>query len=167
MGRDKALIELDGVVLAERVARVLDAAGCRPVVFVGGDAERLEAATGRMTVADNWPGEGPVGGVLTALRHFAGSDADAVLIVACDLVALSSEAVGAVASAPPADVIIADSGRPEPMLGRWAVACADVVESAFASERSLLGVASALGATTVSVDPTAMRNANAPADLEA
>jgi molybdopterin-guanine dinucleotide biosynthesis protein A len=117
-------------------------------------------------VADRWPGEGPVGGVLTALRHLAGTDADSVVVAACDLVTLTAGAVGAVASAAPADVVIADSGRPEPMLGRWAVDAADAVEAAFATERSLLAVATALGATSVAVDPVAMRNANEPADLD-
>ena len=42
MGADKALIEIDGVAMAERVARVLDAAGCEPVVFVGGDPALAE-----------------------------------------------------------------------------------------------------------------------------
>ena len=167
MGRDKALIEVDGVVLAERVARVLESAGCSPVVFVGGDAERLEPATGRAVVPDRWPSHGPVGGVLTALRHFDPTGADAVVIAACDLVALTADAVRDVVSAPPADVAIADSGRPEPMLGRWSVGAADAVESAFATERSVLAVARALGATTVAVDPAALRNANEPGDLGA
>jgi molybdopterin-guanine dinucleotide biosynthesis protein A len=167
MGRDKALIELDGVMLAERVARVLEAAGCDPVVFVGGDAARLGPPTGRTVVADGWPGQGPAGGVLTALGHFAGTDADTVVVAACDLVTLSTDAVAAVMSASPDAVTIADSGRPEPMLARWRVSCAAAVESAFATERSLLGIATALGAARVAVDAAAMRNANDPADLEA
>ena len=51
-------------------ARVLEAAGCQPVVFVGGDGDRLAATTGRQFVADTWPGEGPLGGVVDALRWF-------------------------------------------------------------------------------------------------
>ena len=67
-GRDKALIDFGGRPLAEHVGRVLESAGCRPVVFVGGDGERLTATTGREFVADTWPGEGPLAGVIAALQ---------------------------------------------------------------------------------------------------
>ena len=40
MGTDKALVEVDGVPMAERVAGALHAGGCAPVVFVGGDGAR-------------------------------------------------------------------------------------------------------------------------------
>ena len=71
MGTDKALLEIDGVPLAERVAGVLEAAGCAPVVFVGG--EPLGArATGRPFVPDRSPGAGPVGGVITRAARGGG-----------------------------------------------------------------------------------------------
>ena len=58
--------------MVEHVCTVLDAAGCAPVVLVGGDRSRLTAATGREVLADTWPGEGPLGGVIDAVRWFAG-----------------------------------------------------------------------------------------------
>jgi len=81
MGRDKATLEIDGVAMARRVADALIAAGCAPVVAVGGDATRL-GAIGIPVVDDDWPGEGPLGGIITALRH---SERAAVVVAACDL----------------------------------------------------------------------------------
>lgn len=169
MGTDKALLPVDGVPLAERVARTLEAAGCRPVVFVGGDAPRL-AALGRPVVADRWPGAGPVGGVLTALGELTG--ARAVLVAACDLPALTSDAVRAVVAAHVAhrrdagpSVTIAESDRPEPALGCWSPAAAGEIARRFPAERGLLAIARSLGAASVAVDPAAMRNANRPGDL--
>ena len=39
-GRDKALVHIDGQPMAEQVARVVESAGCSPVVFVGGVGDR-------------------------------------------------------------------------------------------------------------------------------
>ena len=72
MGRDKAMLPFHGATLAQWIAKqVAEAAGS--AMLVG------NASTG---IADLYPSEGPVGGILTALAH---SDADWNLIVACDM----------------------------------------------------------------------------------
>jgi len=72
MGRDKAMLPFRGATLAQWIAKqVAEAAGS--AMLVG------NASTG---IADLYPSEGPVGGILTALAH---SDADWNLIVACDM----------------------------------------------------------------------------------
>jgi molybdopterin-guanine dinucleotide biosynthesis protein A len=81
MGTDKALLEVGGVALAVRVARALQAAGVERVVAVGGDEAGLRAL-GLEVVADQHPGEGPLGGILTAL---ATTDTEVVVVLACDL----------------------------------------------------------------------------------
>jgi molybdopterin-guanine dinucleotide biosynthesis protein A len=81
MGTDKALLEVDGVALAVRVADALRAAGANRVVAVGGDGPAL-TALGLDAVADQHPGEGPLGGILTAL---AAVDDEVVVVLACDL----------------------------------------------------------------------------------
>ena len=95
MGRDKALLEVDGRPLARRVADALEAAGAARVVAVGGDAERL-AALGLEVVPDAHPGDGPLGGILTAL---AATDEDVVVVLACDLPAVDPTAITAVVDA--------------------------------------------------------------------
>ena len=79
-GRDKAMIDVGGRPLAEQVARVLESAGCQPVLFVGGNGDGLASATGREFVADAWPGEGPLGGVIDALHWFRSRDVDGIVV---------------------------------------------------------------------------------------
>lgn len=170
MGTDKALIEIDGVVMAERAALVLEAAGCHPVVFIGGNDTALEEA-GRTVYADRWPGSGPVGGVVTALHVLADDDhsLEAVIVCACDLPDLTANVVRAVVgdrAAAPADVRVAASGRLEPMLACWDPAVLPRVEQLFESGyTSLHAVIAELVSVTVAVDPAALRNANTPNDL--
>ncbi len=104
MGVDKALIEIDGVVLARRVHDALVHAGCSPVMAIGGDAGAL-AAHGLSVVADRHPGEGPLGAIITALEHLDDLDSGAtverpspevLVVVACDLVDADWRAVRAV-----------------------------------------------------------------------
>ena len=95
MGRDKALVEVAGAPLVARVAQALRGAGASPVFVVGGDRPRIEALDLEV-VADRFPGEGPLGGVLTALRHAA---TPVVAVLATDLVAATPSAIRAVRDA--------------------------------------------------------------------
>ena len=84
MGRDKALLEIDGRPLALRVADQI-ARVCGPVTLVG-DPERY-AQLGLPVVADEFAGAGPLSGIETALRCAA---SDWNLVVACDMPALDT-----------------------------------------------------------------------------
>jgi molybdenum cofactor guanylyltransferase len=85
MGRDKALLELDGVPMLVRTAHLLEAvSGC--VAVIGG-AEAYEGF-GVAVVADKWPGAGPLGGIATALSV---AELPWSLVVACDLPNLGRE----------------------------------------------------------------------------
>lgn len=79
MGRDKAWLPFHGATLAQSVAGAVRAAA-GTVVLVG--SVRRHALLGYGVVPDIYPGEGPLGGILTALRN---STADWNLIVACDM----------------------------------------------------------------------------------
>lgn len=83
MGRDKALLPIDGVAMARRVADALRAAGAAEVVAVGGDAVGL-AAAGLRVVPDREPGAGPFPATVQAVAEAAH---DHVLVASCDLVA--------------------------------------------------------------------------------
>jgi molybdenum cofactor guanylyltransferase len=79
MGRDKAMLELAGIPLISRVAgAVAEAAGCCTIVAPEGRYEGL----GMPVLPDRWPGEGPLGGMLTAIGSGA---AEWNLIVAVDM----------------------------------------------------------------------------------
>lgn len=79
MGRDKALLVENGLPLVARVAGVVAAvAGRCSIVAPAGRYEGL----GFPVLSDLWPGEGPLGGILTALAH---GEADWNLIVAVDM----------------------------------------------------------------------------------
>lgn len=79
MGRDKALLELDGVPLIVRTARLVESVvGSATVV---GDSAAFRSL-GLCTIADDWPGAGPLGAIATALRA---SSVPWSLVVACDL----------------------------------------------------------------------------------
>jgi molybdopterin-guanine dinucleotide biosynthesis protein A len=77
MGSDKALVEVDGEPMIERVARTLNLV-CEDLLVVG----RHGVLAGVPCVPDDHPGRlGPAAGVATALRAAAGR---AVLVVAVD-----------------------------------------------------------------------------------
>jgi molybdenum cofactor guanylyltransferase len=80
MGTDKALLAVEGRPLVSRARDALVSAGASEVLAVGGDTEALGALDLR-TVADRHPGEGPLGGIVTAL---AAAREDQVVILPCD-----------------------------------------------------------------------------------
>lgn len=79
MGRDKALIERDGITQLDRAIELL-----RPharEILVIGDPDKYSPEHGKV-IPDDVPGKGPLGGVVTALRH---ARYVRLLVIACDL----------------------------------------------------------------------------------
>ena len=94
MGRDKALLELNGERLLDRVANTLSAMS-DDVVVVAGDPERYGGGPWRV-VGDAFPGAGALGGLysgLQAARH------PYVVAVACDMPFLNVPLLGYLARA--------------------------------------------------------------------
>ena len=164
MGRDKALVEVDGAAMAARVAAALRDGGCAPVVAIGGDRAAL-AALGLGVVVDAHPGDGPLGGILTALGVAGGHDA--VVVVSCDLPWLTGSVVRAVAAARgDHDVAVASTDRREPLCAAWRrPAPAPLVEAFAAGERAVHRALELVDVVEVPVDRAALRNVNSPADL--
>lgn len=76
MGSDKALLEFRGeTMLQTQVNKMRAAVG--DCIVVG----RAEAGEGVETIVDTYPGEGPLGGILTALAHTG----DWIIVLACDM----------------------------------------------------------------------------------
>ncbi len=95
MGSDKAFIEIDGRSMLERAVDALEQADAEPVLVVGGDRARV-ADLGLVWAADRWPGEGPLGGIITALETI---ETELVAILPCDLIGASPVGVITVANA--------------------------------------------------------------------
>lgn len=168
MGTDKALLGVDGTPMATRVASALRAAGCNPVVLVGGDHESL-SSLGEEFVPDEYPSEGPLGAIVTALR-WAVLRVDLVLVASCDLAYLSGDELVALVerarSDGDLDVVAARSDHLEPLCAVWRVSALADVERAFASgERAVHRAMAGLSVGEVGIDPAALRNINTPADL--
>ena len=131
MGRTKAFIEIDGLPMAVAASQALEGGGARPTVIVGGAQDRFEAL-GLEWVADEFPGEGPLGGVITAIRHHR-AVADGIVILPCDLLYPSPDAVRALAEALDASVVAVPvvDGRPQWVHAAWRVDALPVLEAAF------------------------------------
>ncbi len=168
MGRDKALMPVRGRPMACIVADVLREAGAAEVVVVGGDRPAL-TRLGLDVRADRWPGEGPLGGLLTALAEAAH---DLVVVLACDLPRAAPQGVAEVLAPLVADerlgAVVPVTDRLEPLFAayRRSVAAA-VLADAFASgSRSIHRALAEVAVRTVRLsDPTWLHNANTPADL--
>lgn len=165
MGTDKALIERDGVTLVEGAVGALRAAEADPVVVIGGNRTALEAL-GLQVVDDGWPGEGPLGGIITALRTI---DADLVAVLSCDLTDASAIAVRSVAGAlGSADVAVpVVEGRTQWMHAVWRRTALDTLRAAFdAGIRAPRDAASSLAvAQLLDGDPCWFHDADRPEDL--
>jgi molybdenum cofactor guanylyltransferase len=117
MGTNKALLELSGVPLVVRVARLVAAVAGAGIVV--GQPETY-TALGLHAIRDDWPGAGPLGGIATALRA---SESDWNLIVACDLPYLTKpwlEYLVSRAGSSQADVVLPmSSGGAEPLCAMY------------------------------------------------
>ena len=147
MGADKAFIEVDGAPMVVRAAEALRAAGVASTLVVGGDSARL-SALGLVAVPDRYPGQGPLGGVITALGALDSLDdagIDAVVTLPCDVIVPDVAAVRCVldrlvrvprdpaAGAPAADLVVPlGAGVPQWMHAAWRRDCLQRLSEAFA-----------------------------------
>ncbi len=165
MGRDKALITIDGVALVELAADALARAGADPVVVIGGDRAAIEPL-GLPVIADRWPGEGPLGGIITALTAI---ETELVAVLSCDLTDASAIAVtsvvGALGSADVAVPVV--EGRPQWMHAVWRRDVLPTLSTAFAGGiRAPRDAAATLRvAQLLDGDPCWFHDADRPEDL--
>jgi molybdopterin-guanine dinucleotide biosynthesis protein A len=137
-GRDKALVEFDGEPLIARLCRALQSATGAPVRIIG-DAEKY-SQLGVECVPDRWPGEGPLGGIITALMANIASRDPAhpnswSLIVGCDMPFLTAEWLSHLAkrtTTSPAEVIVPKSTYGlEPLCASWRASSLPVLTHVF------------------------------------
>jgi molybdopterin-guanine dinucleotide biosynthesis protein A len=162
MGRDKARLPFRGGELVGAVAAaVARAAGNVTLV---GHAE-LPA------IPDRYPGEGPLGAILTALDH---SSADWNLIVACDMPEVSAAFLGELlerAMRSPAEVLLpyGPDGLPQPLCAVYRRRTLAALEEQFA--RGVRQVTRALSGLAVErfvvAEVSLFQNVNTPQDWAA
>ncbi len=104
MGRDKALLEIDGDAMVLRVVAAARASDAQETVVVGREPDLWPNVS---SIPDRFPGEGPLGGLVTALGHCG---TDLVVLMPCDLLYPSGAAVQIVVdelgSRPEVDVLV-------------------------------------------------------------
>jgi molybdopterin-guanine dinucleotide biosynthesis protein A/rhodanese-related sulfurtransferase len=166
MGRDKALVPVDGTPMVRRAADALASAGASPVVCIGGDAARL-VALGLVVVPDRWPGEGPLGGLASAL---AVAPPGRVLVAGCDQPwldpAVLRRLVGAAGESTAA--VFRVGGRRQPLPGLYATTLADRLAAAVDAGARRLGDALDLASCVLQLDlddPASLRDVDRPRDL--
>lgn len=122
-GSDKALAQLAGETVLQRMLRLLgEIADSVHVVTAGGRYSDFR----EKIVEDRWPGEGALGGILTALHHARAENHAWSVVVSCDMPFLTREWLSymlARAIASDADVLYPRSRKgDEPLCGCWRTA---------------------------------------------
>jgi molybdopterin-guanine dinucleotide biosynthesis protein A len=146
-GKDKALVEFNGITMIERMKALLIAM-YMPEIWLVGDPEKY-AATGISCIPDRFPGEGPLGGILTALRWTEEQERPRMallsrksapipernFILSCDMPFLSKEWMEAFflrSLESKADVVVPKSSFGlEPLCACWRTAARPLIEEQF------------------------------------
>lgn len=131
-GRPKAQAIFDGRAMLARVVDAVREVCGAGVLVIGGDPRWAEAA-GAVFVPDESPGEGPLGGLVTAAKASA---APRLFLAACDMPLLSAELVAAVVDAwdEGVDLVCPSSeAGDEPMATLYGRRALDVLCEAFAA----------------------------------
>lgn len=171
MGKDKALIEINGRTLLDLALDKLDPHVSDLLVI--GDPMKY-GHVGPFVIADELPDKGPIGGLVTAM-HFASNDK--LLVLACDmpgiddrLLQLLKDDLGNFTDA----VIPHHGDRAEPLCAAYHRRCEQSLRSSIAiNELKLQNALMDLRMNKIQIDPgkngwpiDLFRNLNSPDDLK-
>ena len=143
-GTDKAMVSLGGKTMLRRTGELL-ASVCHDVTVIAPAGKYADAPW--PVLADRWPGEGPLGGIVTALNSLKEAPAPEdllalvhgpcpfALILGCDMPFLTKEFLTFLierAVASEALVVVPESGRRlEPLCACWCAQSARAIQEAF------------------------------------
>ena len=165
MGSDKALYEVDGSTMAQRVADAATAAGASELLVIGGTAARAKKLMGTWK-KDLYPGDGPLGGVITALKA---SSHDSVVVLSCDMPFITDAVITSlIRGLADAQATVGRTDRLNWLCAAWSKQeCLKTLESVWKrNERAVHRAAVLLDVAEVPVPAVAVRNINTPADLQ-
>jgi molybdopterin-guanine dinucleotide biosynthesis protein A len=165
MGSDKATYEVDGTAMAVRVAQAAQSAGASEVLLIGGTQAKAKKLTGTWK-KDGFPGEGPLGGVITALKA---SSHDSVVVLSCDMPFITDAVISSlVRGLADAQASVGRTDRLNWLCAAWSKEeCLTTLQSVWKrNERAVHRAAVLLDVAEVPVPAVAVRNINSPADLE-
>lgn len=153
MGRDKALLELEGRPLFLRIANLLQPY-VKTVTLLGPPARY--SGFGFPVLADQQPGQGPVGALYTALKN---SSCDWNLFFACDLPLLNRRVIELLlrrVSDTDAQAVVPLAGdRWQPLCAAYHHSCVAAMEMMFEQRRhlALAGLLSLLHVDVLTTEP--------------
>lgn len=164
MGSDKATYEVDGSPMAVRVAQAAQSAGASEILLVGGTQARAKKLIGTWK-KDAFPGEGPLGGVITALKTAAH---DSVVVLSCDMPFITDAVISSlVKGLGDAQASVGRTDRLNWLCAAWSKEeCLSTLQSVWKrNERAVHRAAVLLDVAEVPVPAVAVRNINSPSDL--
>lgn len=165
MGSDKATYPVDGVPMAVRVVSAAREAGATEVLLVGGPQSRARGIDGTWK-KDAYPGEGPLGGVITALKS---ATHDTVVVLSCDMPFITAAVIGSLVDGlADAQATVGRTDRLNWLCAAWSrEECLAPLQGVWKrNERAVHRAAVLLDVVEVPVPAVAVRNVNTPADLE-
>lgn len=163
MGKAKASLLIEGQTFLDRVHGTMSQVFAEVTVF-GGSV----VPTDGVLLQDEKPGQGPVGGLLTAMHHAKGRP---VFIASVDTPLLTVDVIRAIVEppVPPDGVRIATAlGRVHPLIGVYGPDIEPIVRARFEEgKRSMLGVIDTVERVVeVDVSSDAVFNVNSEEDYE-
>lgn len=186
MGAVKPLVEVGGRPMGAQVAAVLTATGADPVALIGASSA-VGSALGLAVVADRWPGEGPLGGIASAVAWArTRPGVDCVVVAACDQVEVTPAAVAALVAAladardpgsergpdageavgrPVGAVVRTADGRRHPFPSVWCTAAATDLAALLEAGERRADAAFALGVVAVERPEGELVDLDTPADV--
>lgn len=164
MGRDKSRLVIEGTPFLDRVHETMSEVFTEVIVCGG-----TEVPMDGVLIPDEIPGEGPLGGILSAFRISRGRP---VFVTAVDMPVVTPEAIRTMA-----DPVVSGSmariarvaGEDQPLFGVYGPEVEDAVRRTLATgKRSVFAVVDRIeDVTRIDVDTFTLFNVNTTADYEA
>ena len=165
MGIPKGEMDFLGRPLIERAIDALIEAGASEVIIVGGKPF-VSNAEGVRSVEDEYPDEGPLGGLITGLLN---ARMEQAVVLSNDLMSIDGSTIRRILDfGQLADLAIPMAGGvPQVLTALWKVSCLKVLESAFKSgSRSLKSVLGNFDVVEIlELDDAKFVNANTQSDI--